>query len=507
MDNSNRPPPQDDAAEISLIGSMCLDGKKIPEVTAIIKSADLFQPDHQLIFTALADMNAKSQPIDFVTLRDYMELQGTLKKAGGIQHIVDLAENVPSSANAVYYAQIVRDKAIRRKLIQTHSQAVADAYDPTKTLIKLVDGLDYQLGQVKSSMNGTGRPDLDLLNAENIMEKEITWFWWKRIAKGTVNFLVGDMDRGKSYLSLDLAARFSNGDNMPDGTEGPPAGNVLIIAQEDSYQKTGIKRLKNQNANLKRIFVSRGVPTNEPDIFRMWRAKEDRKLLEHEIIKHDIKLVIIDPLKAYLGGINTNDETEVRDALEPYVVLADRTDAVFLFIAHNNKGGSTNATHRQGGSVAFGAIARSVWTVEPNKESNSDKEESMFMRTKNNWAAKADNPALFYYIDDDGLHWTGEQRQDYTAQDHIDQEYQEKRERNKSSPKAEECKKWILATLMGGDMSGIVLEAEAIEAGHSRATFKRARSELQNKSEIVRIQGFSRKELTWSLPIIDRPPS
>ena len=144
---------------------------------------------------------------------------------------------------------------------------------------ELTDSLENHLITIRRSLKGDVKNNLDILIASDILEKNITWFWQYRIADGTLNFLSGDMDKGKSYISLDLAARLSRGGDMPDGTPGPPPGNVLIIAQEDSYQKAAVKRMRLQGADLSRIFVSRGVPTDDPDIFRMWRALQDRRLL------------------------------------------------------------------------------------------------------------------------------------------------------------------------------------------------------------------------------------
>ena len=130
-DNSvlQRVPPQSIEAEACVLGSMILESESIDAVVQILQGELFYRPAHQMIFDALVDMRHHTQAIDLVTVREELDQQGLLDKAGGIEYISDLVQGVPTAANAEYYARIVRDKAMLRQLITASTEIAREAYE------------------------------------------------------------------------------------------------------------------------------------------------------------------------------------------------------------------------------------------------------------------------------------------------------------------------------------------------------------------------------------------
>lgn len=110
--------PFSNEAEQSVLGAMFLDKECIPDVVSKVRSADFYVDRHKELFDAIAELFNLGKPVDLVTLEEQLTLRGTLEKIGGIKFVVDVANTVPSTENVLYYAEIVRDKAVLRRLIR-----------------------------------------------------------------------------------------------------------------------------------------------------------------------------------------------------------------------------------------------------------------------------------------------------------------------------------------------------------------------------------------------------
>jgi len=124
-----RIPPQSLEAEMCTLGSMILDVECIGEVLPIVRAEHFYRQEHQWVYEALVVLYDQKRAADLVLLRDELKRRGQLEPVGGVEYLVRLAESVPSSANAVHYAQIVRDKGMLRSLIQASSEICAEAYE------------------------------------------------------------------------------------------------------------------------------------------------------------------------------------------------------------------------------------------------------------------------------------------------------------------------------------------------------------------------------------------
>lgn len=129
MEATDRLPPQDLTAEASVLGSMLLDATTIPEVAGVLAAEEFYSPDHQAVYRAAVALSDAGQPVDAVTLADALKASGDLDRIGGAAFLVELLAAVPSTANAVAYAEIVRACSRRRRLIAAGSRMATLAYD------------------------------------------------------------------------------------------------------------------------------------------------------------------------------------------------------------------------------------------------------------------------------------------------------------------------------------------------------------------------------------------
>lgn len=114
--------PFSNEAEQSVLGAMYLDKDCIPEVLNRVRSTDFYIDRHKELFEAIQELFNLGRPIDLVTLEEHLTLRGTLDKIGGIGFVVDVANTVPSTESVVFYADIVKDKSVLRRLIKLSDQ-------------------------------------------------------------------------------------------------------------------------------------------------------------------------------------------------------------------------------------------------------------------------------------------------------------------------------------------------------------------------------------------------
>jgi replicative DNA helicase len=131
-------PPMAIESEMCSLGSMMLDASCIDTVTPIVKKEDFYRPAHQLIFQVIVDLHAKNGPIDLVTVRDELDRRKQLGPVGGVEFVVSLAEGVPNAANAVYYAQRVKDTADLRRLLVAAAAITRDVHGSTDSKAEIV---------------------------------------------------------------------------------------------------------------------------------------------------------------------------------------------------------------------------------------------------------------------------------------------------------------------------------------------------------------------------------
>jgi len=135
----DRVPPQDLEAEAAVLGSIILDNECAGEIVQILAPESFYSGKHRLIFDTLVSLYDERRAIDLLTLRDELSRRSALDDVGGVAFLTELVESVPSAANAVFYANIVRDKSILRSLIAAATTIVRDAQEASGTAESILD--------------------------------------------------------------------------------------------------------------------------------------------------------------------------------------------------------------------------------------------------------------------------------------------------------------------------------------------------------------------------------
>jgi hypothetical protein len=206
-----------------------------------------------------------------------------------------------------------------------------------------------------------------LICANDVEALEVRWLWPGWVAFGKLTVLEGDPGQGKSALLVDLAARVSAGLRLPDGSPGVRA-NVCIASAEDGLADTIRPRLEAAGADLKRVQVLTGVWEGQGS-HRPLELPGDLAALEELMGRGKCKLLILDPLTAYLGrGVDVRSDQDVRRCLHRLAVLAAGMGCAVVLVRHL-KGWARVALYRGMGSVGIQAAARSGLVVAPDPDS------------------------------------------------------------------------------------------------------------------------------------------
>jgi hypothetical protein len=325
---------------------------------------------------------------------------------------------------------------------------------------------------------------------QDVQPESVTWLWPGRLGAGKVALLVGDPGLGKSWIALDLAARLSTGRTMPDGCGGADGpGDALLLSAEDGMADTIRPRLDALGANVARIHALTLVRAGQHELAV---SIADIDALELAIRKTGARLVIVDPLSAFLGAVDSHRDGAVRGLLAPVAALAERTSTAVLGIMHLAKETQRPAIHRAVGSIAFAAAARIVLAVatDPTRE-----DRRIMAALKSNLSARP--PALAYALTDGRLMW------EPAPIAHVDVE-QLLAGSASSRNHEEQTEAEALVSDLLDDVSAWPLDArDALAAGHARGIYPRALRRAAHRLgvRVVR-RGFGRGgRWIWERPV------
>lgn len=232
--------------------------------------------------------------------------------------------------------------------------------------------------------------------AADVAPEKIEWLWPGRVAVGKLTLIGGTPGLGKSQLTAFVAKVVSLGGQWPCDEGRAPLGNVILFSAEDGLRDTIIPRLLMIGADMARVHVVTGV--QDKDGRRGFDLKSDMAVLEKAARDiGDVRLIIIDPISAYMGAATDgNDNVKTRNVLEPVAEMADRLRIAVMAVTHLNKsgGGGQSVLNRFIGSIAFVAAARAAFAV---VEDADDKTRRLFLQVKNNLAKEA--PGLAFRIE------------------------------------------------------------------------------------------------------------
>jgi len=326
-----------------------------------------------------------------------------------------------------------------------------------------------------------------------VQPERVDWLWGRRIPFGKLTLLEGDPGLGKSTLALDVAARLSVGARMPFIDERCEAADTLILTAEDGLGDTVRPRLEAAGANLTRIHALQSVLNGEE--MDPPTLPGDIAVLEEAITRHSARLVIIDPLMAYLDGkVDSYRDQDVRRVLSRLSDVAERTGAAIVVIRHLNKTGAGPAIYRGGGSIGIIGAARSALLV-ARDPLNEDRR--ILAGVKNNLSNLADS--LSFGLEDYGngtarIVWEGVS--DLSANELL----ASSRASGSQTSKSGEAEVFLRERLADGPVLATKMEQEALAAGISPGTLRRAKTNLRVHSNKG---GYSSDgPWYWSIPTV-----
>ncbi|EXJ24307.1 Replicative DNA helicase [Alkalibacterium sp. AK22] len=152
----DRLPPQNIEAEQSVLGSILLDPEALIPAMEYIESSDFYRRAHQLIFQVMAELNERNEAIDVVTIANSLESKSLLEDIGGTPYLAEIAGMVPTASNVEYYAKIVEERSILRKLIQTATDIASKGYQEADDVPNLLDEAERKILEVSEKRSRSG---------------------------------------------------------------------------------------------------------------------------------------------------------------------------------------------------------------------------------------------------------------------------------------------------------------------------------------------------------------
>ena len=208
-------PPQNVDAEASLLGSILLDSDALVKVADVVTDSDFYDPRHQYIFQAIIALFEARKPIDVLTLSNQLRENGQLEQVGGSSYLTDLTNMVPTASHAAHYAEIVSQKATRRRLIKASEEINRLGYQEDKPLTGLLETAEQQLFSVSQKF-----VKQDLTSVEAILSESFD--------------RLDDLHRDKSALR-GVPTGFKSMDNVLAGLQ---PSDLIILAARPSMGKS-----------------------------------------------------------------------------------------------------------------------------------------------------------------------------------------------------------------------------------------------------------------------------
>ena len=310
-----------------------------------------------------------------------------------------------------------------------------------------------------------------VMKMSEVEETVVQWLWYPFIPFGKVTLIQGNPGKGKTWLAMAIAAYCTNGKELPNALPIEPF-NVLYQTAEDGIADTIKPRLAKCGADMTRVrFI------NEEE--KQLSMTDDR--IEKAIRQNNVRLMIMDPIQAYLGAnVDMNRANEIRPLFRHLSTIAERTGCAIVLIGHLNKSSGSQSDYRSLGSIDIAAAVRSILFVE--KVEKEKEQDIRVVYQQKDSLAKKENPVAFS-LGEEGLTWLGEY--DISIEDLLMGKAGTKKE-----TKLEKAQKLILELLTKRKVMCLEeLEAELLAYGISSRTGRDARKQLENRLSYDWCQG------------------
>jgi len=491
-------PPHSIASEQAVLGALMLDNDALPKVAEILNSADFYRADHRLIFRTIEALHEAAKPFDAVVLSEIIAASEAVEEAPGLTYMAEITRDTPTAANVLSYAEAVAEKARRRRLLAMSSELVEAVTHSDQDSAEIASRISARMEiMAKPSAN---RKTIETLTLAEIKPQRINWLWYGRIPCGKVTLFVGDPGLAKSLMLIGIGAAVTRGAPWPCGEGLALQGDVLLASAEDDDADTIRPRAEAAGADLTRFHVMKFVKdrdsTGKP-IKRGWTMGDVEALESKLRALPNCKLVIIDPISAFLSGTDSHKNSDIRELLSPLAELAGRHGVAVVCISHLNKSQGA-AIYRTSGSLAFVAAARAVYVVAKDKESPSRR---LVLPIKANLGPDATGLAYSIAVVDSDvgfqpvIEWEADVVRT-TADEALRAPTVDDGAESEGSTALDSAIDFLKKELADGAVSQKQIKADADQAGCSWATVRRAKDALGVKPEKLSFDGG----WNWRLP-------
>lgn len=302
---------------------------------------------------------------------------------------------------------------------------------------------------------------LKLINMDEVTTVPVKWLWKPYIPLGKITIIQGDPGEGKTTLALAVAAALSCGEMLPGDTEPREPMNIIYQTAEDGLADTIKPRLEAANADCSHILV---IDESKEEL-----SMNDERI-EEAIKLTNAKLVILDPIQAYIGAnVDMHRANEIRPVMAKLGRIAETYGCAVVLIGHMNKASGQKCAYRGLGSIDIPAVARSLLIVGKLK---NDPSKRVMSHAKSSLAQNGQS-LVFQINEHSGLEWCG--TIDLTADQFLE-------DGGTSVSKLESAKQFLLDILADGAKSQKEIQSAAEEMDFGNRTLKSAKTALGVKS-------------------------
>jgi replicative DNA helicase len=363
----DRAPPQDIAAEQSVLGGMLISKDAIADVVEVIRAADFYRPNHATIFEAILDLYGRGEPADAVTVAAAMANTGELARVGGAGYLHTLMSSVPTAANAAYYARIVAERAVLRRLIEAGTRIVqlgygsaAGAGRDADDLVDMAQQAVYEITERRVSdgfaiLSDLLQPTLDEIEAvganSGVMTGVPTGFTdldrlLNGLHAGQLIVVAGRPGLGKSTAALDFARTASVRSNLASAIFSLEMSKVEIVMRLLSAEarvplhvlRSGQLSDDDWTKLARRMGEISEAPLyvdDTPNMNLMEIRAKARRLKQ----RHDLKLVVVDYLQLMSSPKRVESrQQEVAELSRGLKLLAKEIDCPVVAVSQLNRG-------------------------------------------------------------------------------------------------------------------------------------------------------------------------
>ena len=360
---TDRTPPQDIAAEQSVLGAMMMSKDAIANVVETLHGRDFYRPAHELIYDAILDLYGKGEPADPITVAAELTRRGEAGRVGGHLYLHELLSSVSIAANAGYYAQIVREKAVLRRLVEASIRIAQMGYEATGEVTDIVDLAQQTIYNVTDGKTSEDYKPLSALIEPTWNELEAIASRGGRLAGVPTGF--AELDEltnglhpgqmviiaarpaiGKSTLALDIArsAAIRHQQTTAIFSLEMSASEIMtrLLSAEAGLKLHALRTGKLSDDDWDRLSKVTGRIENaplyiddSPNLTMMEIRAKARRMKQ----RYDLKLVIIDYLQLMTSGRKVeNRQVEVSEFSRQIKLLAKELGIPVIAISQLNRG-------------------------------------------------------------------------------------------------------------------------------------------------------------------------